>query len=167
MDLDKRMIAAGMIPVSEMLKRHPMESFVVHTGVTDLLSFQDWLRKKYKSAIESQATLQLDDKTDDEMFEWYCSHAAAYGEILANFRAAISRSSSNDEPFPEHETAVKAEKALSFTCSSCNSPQYAPYTLERKILDGQLVMTDRIDCQKCNSENLVIEVLDSNYQASH
>lgn len=92
-DLDSRMIAAGMIPLSEMLEKNPMGRFGVHTGVVDLNSFEHWLKMRYGEMLRSRMSLELEGNAEkDEMFEWYFSYAAALGEVLANYRVATGRS---------------------------------------------------------------------------
>ena len=88
-DLDSRMIAAGMIPVSEMLDKSPLGRFGVHAGIKDLESFEHWLKMRYEEMLRARMSLELEgNHEEDEMFEWYFSYAAALGEVLANFRVA-------------------------------------------------------------------------------
>ena len=90
-DLEQRMQEAGMIPLAEMLSKSPLGPFGVHTGVVDIASFEQWLKMRYEEMLRARLQLELDKDTKDEMFEWYFSHAAAFGEALANFRAATAR----------------------------------------------------------------------------
>lgn len=90
-DLDARMLAAGMIPVSEMLEKNGLGRFGVHAAVVDLESFEAWLKMRYEEMLRSRFRLELDKQEKDEMFEWYFSYSAVLGEVLANFRAATGR----------------------------------------------------------------------------
>jgi hypothetical protein len=90
--LDARMKAAGMIPLSELLNNPGVVGpFAVHAGVTDLETYYQWLEMRYEESAKSRVSMELDKKTDDEMFEWILSHQAAFGEALANFKAATGR----------------------------------------------------------------------------
>lgn len=88
--LDERMKAAGMIPLSQLLEQNPAGRFSVHTGVTDLASFEQWLQKRHKEMLTRQIEMTLDGQEKDELFEWIFSHAAAFSEVTANFRAALA-----------------------------------------------------------------------------
>ena len=87
-DLDKRMKEAGMMSVTEMLENNPLGKFSVHAGVNDLETFEKWLLMRKEEFIGMQARMTLDDKEDDELFEWVIAHNAVFSEVLANFRAA-------------------------------------------------------------------------------
>ena len=89
--LDERMKEAGMIPLSELVEKNALGKFSVHAGVTDLNSFEEWLKMRFKEMALPRIGLELDKNTDDEMYEWYMSHMAAFGEVLANFRQATGR----------------------------------------------------------------------------
>jgi hypothetical protein len=88
--LDARMKAAGMMTIAEMLESSPLSAFHVHTGVTDLASFEKWLEMKWQSYMTQQAELQLDNREDDDLFEWVVAHAAVFSTVLISFRAANS-----------------------------------------------------------------------------
>ena len=87
-DLDKRMAAAGMTPVSVMLAQNTLGKFSCHSGVTDLDKFEEWLQMRREEFIRMQARMTLDDEEKDEMFEWVTAHNAVLGEVMANFRQA-------------------------------------------------------------------------------
>lgn len=91
MDIDERMKAAGMMPVSEMLERSPLGVFSAHTGVTDLDSFERWLQMRREEFLRMQARMTLDGEEKDELFEWVVAHNAVLGEVTANFRKATGR----------------------------------------------------------------------------
>ena len=86
--LDARLKAAGMMTIAEMLESPPLTAFHVHAGVTDLTSFERWLEMKWQSYTTQQAALQLDNREDDELFEWVVAHSAVFSSVLINFRAA-------------------------------------------------------------------------------
>jgi hypothetical protein len=94
-ELDRRLVEAGMAPVEEMLQRNALGKFSVHAGVSDLASFEQWLAMRHAEFIRMQARMTLDGKAEEELFEWVISHNAAFGEVAANFRQAISSASAN------------------------------------------------------------------------
>lgn len=87
--LAARMKAAGMMPISEMLARGPLDGFIKHAGVNDLTSFGQWIEMRRRSCSEMSARFQLDKREDDELYEWVVAHAAVFGEVHVNFKAAI------------------------------------------------------------------------------
>lgn len=90
--LDQRMIAAGMIPISELLTKNGLGKFGVHTGVNDLESFEQWLTMRYEEMLSGRVQIELDkNEVVDELYEWYFAHSAAFGEVMANFRVATGR----------------------------------------------------------------------------
>jgi hypothetical protein len=91
-DLDARMAAAGMMPLSEMLERIPLGGFLVHKGVTDLATFSDWLNMRREEMLKLQIQLELDNQQDDELYSWAVAHTAVLGEVVANFKAATEAS---------------------------------------------------------------------------
>lgn len=91
LSLDDRMKAAGMIPLPEMLSNIPLGKWLAHTGVTDLASFESWVKSGRTEFLRMQVNMELDKNTDDEMFEWVLAHAAVFTEVLCNFRAATGR----------------------------------------------------------------------------
>ena len=80
-----------MMPVSEMLERSPLGRFSAHAGVSDLESFEQWIQMKREEFIRMQASMQLDGKEKDELFEWVVAYNAVLGEVIANFRQATGR----------------------------------------------------------------------------
>ncbi|GBG14595.1 O-succinylhomoserine sulfhydrylase [Novimethylophilus kurashikiensis] len=90
--LDARMKAAGMTPLSEMLKHIPVGGFLANAGVTDLESFEAWLKMRREEMLRMQATMELESKQGDELYEWVLSHAAVFTEVLCNFQKAMGRS---------------------------------------------------------------------------
>lgn len=89
-DLDTRMREAGMTPLSEILE-NPGGPYAAHVGVTDLESYERWLIMRHEETLRMRVLMELDKNTDDEMFEWVLSHAAAFGEALANFKVASGK----------------------------------------------------------------------------
>lgn len=86
-DLDARMVAAGMVPLSELLENIPLEKWQRHVGVTDLKSFEDWLHMRRGEMLRMQAYMDLEKRTEDDMFEWVLAHNAVLTEVICNFRA--------------------------------------------------------------------------------
>ena len=91
-DLDARMKAAGMMPLSDMLRHVPAGRWLTHSGVTDLPSFEAWLKMRRAEMLMMQASMALDTQQDDALFEWVVAHAAVFTEVLCNFQAARGRS---------------------------------------------------------------------------
>lgn len=90
-DLDKRMKEAGMIPLSELLKKNPLGVFSCDTSVVDLDTFEEWLKMRHEEMLRGKIKMTLDNKIDDELYEWYLAHEASFNEVLCNFRQAIGR----------------------------------------------------------------------------
>jgi len=91
-DLDKRMKEAGMTPLSELLNKNPLGKFSVDTHVKDLKTFEEWLESRHEEMLEMKIRMTLDNKEDDELFEWVISHEAVFNEVKCNLRAAKERS---------------------------------------------------------------------------
>jgi len=89
--LDERMIEAGMIPVSEILKGRPIDKFMHHTGVVDIDTFGQWLEMRYSEMLRMQARMKLEGREEDELYEWVMSHCASLGEVRVNFREATKQ----------------------------------------------------------------------------
>jgi hypothetical protein len=89
-ELDKKMIAVGMIPLSQMLKSSPLGKYAVHKGVDNLALFEQWLDMRFKEMMKMKARMLLAKKEDDELFEWVLAHAAVLGEIRTQFNACKS-----------------------------------------------------------------------------
>src|SRR3546814_16739516 len=82
-----------MIPLSELLSGDtPLSKWVAHAGVRDIASFGKWLAMKHREYMRMRVAHELGDKDKaDELYEWVLAHTAAYGEVAANFRAALSQ----------------------------------------------------------------------------
>ncbi|MBM1556703.1 hypothetical protein JQV19_08585 [Sulfitobacter mediterraneus] len=108
-DLDERMKAAGMIPLSEMLESHgPMEKWMRHADVHTFDDFCVWIKSKQKSFMTMRMQYELGDKDkDDEMWEWVFAHAAVFDGIAAQLRAITT-------PDPVAE-AAKVERLIETT----------------------------------------------------
>ncbi len=88
-NLDERMKAAGMIPVSEILKGSLMDKWHVHTGVVDLESFSKWLDIKLEEMLKLKARIELKgDAENNELYECVLSHCAVLTAVRCNFKAA-------------------------------------------------------------------------------
>jgi len=90
-DLDERMKSAGMMSVSEMLGRTPLDAFVGNAQVTDLKTFEEWVLMRREKFIRMQIGMTLDSNESDEMFEWVIAHNAILAEVIVNFRQAIGK----------------------------------------------------------------------------
>jgi hypothetical protein len=89
-DLDKRMKEAGMMSLTEMLKKHPGNLFMVHAEMSNLEFFREWLHSRHKEFLSMQAEMELNTSSEtNELYEWIIAHAAVFGEVIANFDAAI------------------------------------------------------------------------------
>jgi hypothetical protein len=89
--LDERMVLAGMIPVSSMLKNNILGKFNIHNGVTDLKTFEEWLVMRREEFIRMQAEMTLDELESNELFEWTVAHNSVFGEVLENFKHSIKK----------------------------------------------------------------------------
>ena len=91
--LDARRNAAAMIPLSELLSGDtPLSKLEAHAGAHDIASFGEWLAMKPREYMWMRMAYELGDEDKaDELYEWVLAHSAAYGEVAANFRAALSQ----------------------------------------------------------------------------
>lgn len=88
-DLSARMVACGMIPLEELTEASPITPFMVHSGMTDLVFFGEWLERKAREYKRMQAAHQSRAHVlDDDMFNFILGKGGAFTEALANFRAA-------------------------------------------------------------------------------
>jgi hypothetical protein len=88
-ELDQRMKAAGMIPLSGLLCGQPIDAFIRHAGVVDLKSFEQWLSMRHVETQAARARMDLEKKEGDELYEWTLAHAAVFHEVMVNYRAAL------------------------------------------------------------------------------
>ncbi|WP_005741826.1 hypothetical protein [Pseudomonas amygdali] len=90
-ELDKRLEAAGMIAVAEMLRGAPLDGFITHAGVHSPETFGQWLEMRRGEMLRLQAGYDLGDKPKgDELYEWVVSHSAVFAEVHVNFKAAMA-----------------------------------------------------------------------------
>lgn len=92
-ELDARMQAAGMFPLSEMLKNIPLAKWITHAAVKDMESFEAWLHMRRAEMLRMHATMDLDKRHSDDMYEWVVAHSAVFTEVLCNFQAALGSTS--------------------------------------------------------------------------
>jgi len=90
MTLDEEMKKAGMMPLSDILNKNSLGNYSAHAGVTDLEAFEKWLLMKHEEMTRAFIRLELDKNQDHKMYEWYLSHKAVLGEVVANFRQATN-----------------------------------------------------------------------------
>jgi len=90
-DLDARMIAAGMIPLSSMLKGHgEMEKWMRHAHVHTFEDFVEYVNMKQREYMSMRMRYELGDKDkNDDMFEWIFAHASAYDAIATQLRGIL------------------------------------------------------------------------------
>lgn len=89
--LDERLKAAGMLTVAEILAGAPLDAFIRHAGVNDLATFGQWLERRRAETVRMQSRFVLENREDDELYEWVVAHAAAFSEASINFRAACAK----------------------------------------------------------------------------
>jgi hypothetical protein len=87
-ELDARMQAAGMFPLSEMLKNIPLAQWITHASVKDMASFESWLHVRRAEMLRMHATMDVDKRHSDDMYEWVVAHSAVFTEVLCNLQAA-------------------------------------------------------------------------------
>ena len=90
MDIDEELKAAGLLTVSELMAGQPIDGFKVHAGVESLETFLAWLDMRTKEIMSMRARLTLDDRENEELFEWVLAHSAAFQEVRTNLRAALA-----------------------------------------------------------------------------
>jgi hypothetical protein len=88
-DLDGRLKAQGMFTVAEMMGGTPLDRWIVHSGMTDLAAFEQWLDMKVREYLMMRLPYELGDKDQtDELYAWVLAHSAAFSTIRTNFKAA-------------------------------------------------------------------------------
>jgi hypothetical protein len=90
--LDQQMKAAGMITLTELLSGQPLDMFIKNAGVVDLETFGQWLSMRHLETQKARARMDLEKKEGDELYEWTLAHAAAFHEVMVNFKAAMAAS---------------------------------------------------------------------------
>ncbi|NKC29123.1 hypothetical protein HED52_21445 [Ochrobactrum ciceri] len=101
-DLNARLKAKGMYSIDEMMGSLPLDKWRVHSGMTDLKFFGEWLERKTRDYCTMHAAYEVGDKdVSDELYEWVLAHYSAFHDVLVNFRAALSS--------PDHADAGKVE----------------------------------------------------------
>lgn len=97
-DLDRRLKAAGMYTVGEIMAGTPVDKWRVHSGMDNLQFFGEWLERKAREYKVMTAGYDIGDKDkSDDLYEWSLAHSGAFHDVLVNFRAAI-RALSPAEP---------------------------------------------------------------------
>ena len=90
-DLAARMHAAGMRSIEEMLATPGLSRLCLNVHVTDLDSFEWWLKSRYEDYLRMQARKTLDKQEGDELYEWVLAHSSVFGSIYHAFLAATGR----------------------------------------------------------------------------
>lgn len=88
--LDERLKAAGMFTVAEALKGLPLDHFIKHAAVCDMVTFAQWLEMKRAECLRLHASFELGDRKDGELHEWALAQMAVLGEVHVNFKAAVA-----------------------------------------------------------------------------
>lgn len=101
--LSTRMTAAGMLTVAEIMAGVPLDAFTRHAGVRDLDTFAQWLEMRREEYLKLHARFALEQREEDELFDWITSHAAVFGEVMVNFKAAM-QSPLPDPQSPESDS---------------------------------------------------------------
>jgi hypothetical protein len=86
-EIDNKLIAKGMIPLSTMLNSNPLGMFATHVGVNNLDRFEQWLNMRFSEMMGLKSRMLIAGTVDNEMFEWTLAHAAILGEIRTQFFA--------------------------------------------------------------------------------
>ena len=89
-ELDQKLSDSGMLTISQILDGTPMDAMHVCAEVVGLDSFETWLAVKREEFLSLKAKFELENRQDDEMYEWVLSHCAAFHSVSLNFKAAIS-----------------------------------------------------------------------------
>lgn len=74
---------------------------MIHSGVCDLESFEQYLRMMHDKFLKQRATFEQKELEDDGLYEWVFSFHAVYSDILANFLAAKKASNNFSINFPK------------------------------------------------------------------
>jgi hypothetical protein len=98
-----------MLSVAQLLAGAPLDAFVKHAGVNDLEAFGQWLEMRRAECLKMQARFQLDNREDDELYEWVTAHAAVFTEVHVNFKAVIA-----SPPAPDAELIELLEASLTY-----------------------------------------------------
>ncbi|MDT6940784.1 hypothetical protein RI570_21320 [Brucella pseudogrignonensis] len=90
-DLNARLKAKGMYSIDEMMGTLPVDKWLVHSGMTDIKFFGEWLERKTREYLTMKAEYDAGNKDErDELYEWVLAHYGAFRDVLVNFRAALS-----------------------------------------------------------------------------
>ena len=90
-DLDARMLAAGMTPISELLQHDPMGDFAAHKAVRSVADFEWWVQSQHEKFLRMRMAYELGDKPKDDLYEWVFAHAAVFGNVAVNLRQALGQ----------------------------------------------------------------------------
>ena len=107
--LDARMLAAGMIPVDQMLAGAPLDGFIRHAGVVSLETYRQWLDMECRNFLSMQARLELEKSDGNELYEWVIAHAAVFQSARINFNAAYEGNKADTSGARDHEETLLAE----------------------------------------------------------
>jgi hypothetical protein len=86
-DFNTRLKEAGFLTLEEYLL--PLNKFQIHSGMTDLNFFEEYLERKCLEYTKMTLEYELGDRDkNDDLFEWVLANMNAYHDILINYRAA-------------------------------------------------------------------------------
>ncbi|HGO9799608.1 TPA: hypothetical protein ACLEB8_004796 [Pseudomonas aeruginosa] len=88
--LDERLKAAGMFTIDEVLKGLPLDNFIKHAAVSDMVEFAKWLEMKRAESLRLHASFELGDRRDDMQREHVLAQMGVLAEVHINFKAAIA-----------------------------------------------------------------------------
>jgi hypothetical protein len=88
-DIDSKMIAAGMTPLSKMLNGHgEMEKWLQHAHVHTLDDFTQWVKMKQREYMTMRMRYEIGEKDkSDDLYEWVFAHASAFDAVATQLRA--------------------------------------------------------------------------------
>ncbi|AUR03153.1 hypothetical protein PhaeoP72_01168 [Phaeobacter inhibens] len=96
--LSERMVAAGMVPLDALTQPNCLTKFSVHSGMTALKFFEEWVERKAKSYGRMQAAHQTGEHPlDPKIFDFVMGKSGAFKEVLENYRAALKSTSTEGE----------------------------------------------------------------------
>lgn len=86
-DLSERMVAAGMLPLEDILAGNLMGRFSTHVGVNDFASLLSWAEKQHERFVRMRMAYELGEKDkSDDLYEWVFAHASVFGRVVDHLR---------------------------------------------------------------------------------
>lgn len=94
--LDERLKSAGMFTIDEVLEGLPLDTFIKHAAVSDMVMFGKWLEMKRAEFLRLHASFELGDRKDNEQREHVLAQMSVLAEVHINFKAAVAGQSAPD-----------------------------------------------------------------------